>query len=67
MVFSLLQIMIFSTWIFDQKVFLFDTSKKNHLVILVKLFFTWLIKLVIFLTNWVVGYLTSQIKQQNFE
>jgi hypothetical protein len=28
---TLLQIMIFSTWNFDQKVPLSDTSKKNHL------------------------------------
>jgi hypothetical protein len=58
---TLSQIMIFSIGNFDQKVPLLDTSKKTTLVILVKLFFTWPIWLVAFLTNQVMGYLTSQI------
>jgi hypothetical protein len=33
---------------------------------LVKSFLTWLISLVIFLTNQMVGYLTNKISQQKF-
>jgi hypothetical protein len=54
-----LQIMTFSTTNFDQKVPLLDTNKKTTLLILVKLFLTWQIWLVVFLTSWMVGYLTS--------
>jgi hypothetical protein len=48
---------------FDQKVMLLDNSKENHLVILVKLFLTWLIWLVVFFTSWVMDY--RQVKSAN--
>jgi len=56
--------MTFSIGKFDQKVPLSDTSKKNHLVILIKSFLTWLIWLVVFLISRVVDYLIGQINQQ---
>jgi hypothetical protein len=43
-----------------------DISKKNHSIILVKSFLTWLIWLVVFLTSRMVDYLTIQISQQEF-
>jgi len=55
--------MTFFIRIFDQKVLLLDNSKENHLVILVKLFLTWPIWLVVFLTSWVVDY--WQVKSAN--
>jgi hypothetical protein len=58
--------MIFLTINFEQKIPLSNTSKKNHSIILVKLFLTWPIWLVVFFTSWVVDYFTGQISQQKF-
>jgi hypothetical protein len=40
--------------------------KKTTLIILGKLFLTWLIWLVVFFTSQVVDYLSNQISQQKF-
>jgi len=58
--------MTFSIWNFDQKIPLLNTSKKTISIILVKLFLTWPIWLVAFLTSQVAGYLICQINQQKF-
>jgi hypothetical protein len=63
---SLLQIMTFSTGIFDPKVPLSVTSQKNHLSYFGQVIFDMMDLIVAFLTNRVVDYLIGQINQQTF-